>query len=74
MSETEVAFRAALHESRHSTAAVLLSQLVAGYYLQHRQLSLAQDAQLQRTCLDLLTHHPSLGAADLIQAAVEKAE
>jgi hypothetical protein len=74
MSETEVAFRAALHEEQYYKAAVLLAQLVAAYYLERGHLSLAQDAQLQRTCLDLLSQRKFIGAEALIRAAVDRVE
>ncbi|MBB4601928.1 hypothetical protein HNQ93_002503 [Hymenobacter luteus] len=68
MSDTEVAFRAALHEEQFSTAAVLLAQLISARYSQ-QPLTLVQDIQLQRTCLDLLNQRSVSGAEALIKAA-----
>ncbi|WP_139921884.1 hypothetical protein [Hymenobacter sp. DG01] len=68
MSDTEVAFRAALHEEQFSTAAVLLAQLISARYAQ-QPLTLVQDIQLQRICLDLLSQRSVSGADALIRAA-----
>ncbi|MDF7811503.1 hypothetical protein [Hymenobacter sp. YC55] len=69
MTETEVAFRAALHEEKFSTAAVLLSQLVEAHYEQNSHLTPVQILRLQIGCQQLLVQRPEVGAAALIQAA-----
>ncbi|WP_375436019.1 hypothetical protein [uncultured Hymenobacter sp.] len=69
MTETEVSFRAALHEEKFSTAAVLLSQLVEARYEQSCHLTPVQILRLQVGCQQLLVQRPEVGAAALIQAA-----
>lgn len=69
MSDTEVAFRAALHDEHYTTAAVLLAQLVSAHCAQRAPLSLVQDIQLQRYCLDLLSQRSVAGADALLRAA-----
>ncbi|WP_188558487.1 hypothetical protein [Hymenobacter glacieicola] len=71
MSDTEVSFRAALHDEQFTTAAVLLAQLMAARHAQHGALSLVQDMRLQRHCLDLLTQRSVSGADALLQAAAK---
>ncbi|RPD45845.1 hypothetical protein DNI29_16990 [Hymenobacter sediminis] len=71
MSDTEVAFRAALHDEQFATAAVLLAQLMSARYGQQRPLTLVQDIQLQRKCLDLLTQRSVPGADALLQVATQ---
>ena len=69
MTETEVSFRAALHEEKFSTAAVLLSQLVEAHYEQNRHLTPVQILRLQVGCQHLLVQRPEAGASALIRAA-----
>ncbi|MBX0289610.1 hypothetical protein K3G63_04125 [Hymenobacter sp. HSC-4F20] len=70
MSDTEVAFRAALHDEHHATAAVLLAQLVSAHHAQRAPLSFAQDIRLQRYCLDLLSQRSVAGADALLRIAI----
>lgn len=69
MTETEVAFRAALHEEKFSTAAILLSQLVEAHYEQNYHLTPVQVLRLQIGCQQLMVQRPEVGAAALIKAA-----
>jgi hypothetical protein len=69
MNEIEVAFRAALHEEKFSTAAVLLAQVVEARYEQQQHLTAVQILRLQAGCHTLLTQRAEMGAAALIQAA-----
>lgn len=73
MSDTEICFRAALHEQQLSTAAVLLAQLLATRCESQRRLTPAQDARLQQGCMDLvLARGTSIPASLLIEAAAEQ--
>lgn len=69
MHEIEVAFRAALHEEKFSTAAVLLAQVVEARYEPQCRLTAVQILRLQAGCHTLLTQQPEIGATALIQAA-----
>ncbi|UOG77143.1 hypothetical protein MTX78_11195 [Hymenobacter tibetensis] len=69
MTETEVAFRAALHDENFSTAAVLLSQVVEARNEPIRHITPVQLLRLQIGCQQLLVQRPDIGAAALIQAA-----
>lgn len=69
MNEIEVAFRAALHEEKFATAAVLLAQVVEAQYEQQRHLTPVQILRLQVGCHTLLMQRAEIGAAALVQAA-----
>lgn len=69
MNELEVAFRAALHEEKFSTAAVLLAQVVEARYEQQQRLTPVQILRLQAGCHTLLTQRAEIGAVALMQAA-----
>ena len=69
MTEIEVAFRAALHEEKFATAAVLLAQVVEARCEQHYHLTPVQILRLQVGCQGLLVEHSGNGAAALIEAA-----
>ncbi|UOQ77272.1 hypothetical protein MUN84_00595 [Hymenobacter sp. 5516J-16] len=71
MSDTEVSFRAALHDEQFATAAVLLAQLMAARHTQRGTFSFVQDMRLQRHCLDLVTQRSVSGADALLQAAAQ---
>ena len=69
MTEIEMSFRAAMHEEKFSTAAVLLAQLVEARCEQQHHLTPVQILRLQIGCQGLLVEHSGLGAAALIKAA-----
>lgn len=69
MTELEVSFRAALHEARISTAAVLLAQVVAAQAASRKELPGGHEILLQRRCADLLSEQPTHTASSLLREA-----
>ncbi|WP_188558489.1 hypothetical protein [Hymenobacter glacieicola] len=59
---------------RSNAPALDLAQRVATYYLECRNVSLAQDAQLHRVCQEAIQAYPFLDMQALLEIAIDRVE